>query len=186
MEDNRYRIDGYDVEDIKLCLGNKTEYYMDAFSKIERRENTFNYAAALVSGSWLAYRMMWKAVFIHWAVVSAASVVLGFGFGLLAAFSTIEVEKIQLLASFIIIVGDYVVMGYLGNHLYWNKVKSMLDKQECRNRQEDLPEVRKAILLEESKPSIGAIFVAAIILNILDYLLQKFVLGAAAVFFTAL
>ncbi len=72
---------------------------------------SWNWAASLFSGAWLGYRKMYKEAIIYLVVLMTVSSLLG----VTNEFTILD-------------VGVFVIMGFLGNNLYFNKVKREVRK----------------------------------------------------------
>lgn len=72
---------------------------------------SWNWAAALFSGAWLGYRKMYKEAIIYLLVLMTVSSLLGVA----NEFTVLDVVVL-------------VIMGFLGNSLYFNKVKREVSK----------------------------------------------------------
>ncbi|UYZ21749.1 DUF2628 domain-containing protein [Mesobacillus jeotgali] len=74
---------------------------------------SWNWAAALFSGAWLGYRKMYKEAIIYLLILMTVSSLLGVA----NEFTILD-------------IGVFVILGFLGNRLYFHKVKREVNKVE--------------------------------------------------------
>ncbi len=97
-----------------------TEYYRQAFERLEREnKTTFNFAAAFGSSAWLAYRKMYG-----WAVL--VTLICVGGGEILLAFCKDDVLKGVI--WFIFYFLSIILFGFFGNTLYYKDIKSKIAK----------------------------------------------------------
>lgn len=107
-------------EKVRTFIGKKADVYFRKWGLTEgsvdlsaepSKKVSWNWAAALFSGAWLGYRKMYKEALIYLLVLMTVSSILGVA----NEFTVLD-------------VGVLVIMGFLGNSLYFNKVKREVSK----------------------------------------------------------
>ncbi|MBT2641713.1 DUF2628 domain-containing protein [Bacillus sp. ISL-41] len=107
-------------EKVRAFIGKKADVYFKKWgytggsvdlSAQPGKKFSWNWAAALFSGAWLGYRKMYKEAIIYLLVLLTVSSLLG----VVNEFTVLD-------------VGVFVLMGFLGNRLYFNKVKREVSK----------------------------------------------------------
>lgn len=107
-------------EKVRVFIGKKADVYYKKWgyshdsidlSAEPGKKVSWNWAAALFSGAWLGYRKMYKEAIIYLLVLMTVSSLLG----VTNEFTVLD-------------VGVFVIMGFLGNRLYFHKVKREVSK----------------------------------------------------------
>lgn len=104
-----------------------TEYYKEAFGKLEKEnKTTFNFAAAFFNITWLVFRKMYG-----WAILITL---------ILAGVNAIQVSLIgprgfmSDVISVVLFLIRFAIFGFIGNTLYLKHVKSKVTKVMRRSR----------------------------------------------------
>lgn len=104
----------------RVFIGKKADVYFRKWGLTDEHADlpaepvkriSWNWAAALFSGAWLGYRKMYKEAIIYLLVLMTVSSLLGVA----NEFTILD-------------VGVFVIMGFLGNRLYFHKVKREVSK----------------------------------------------------------
>lgn len=159
MEYKEERIDGYLVSDIECCVGKNKNFYINRFRDISQGRKTFNFASAFLSTYWLSYRLMiWEALILI-VINSFIEILL-----LLYLLENIGYNRSLFFAEllcYLFIGAIYtVILGYLGDRLYWSHVKRKLNSCDCKNKEKN-PETQLQLA------RIGGTGIVTIILCIL-------------------
>lgn len=128
-----YRIEGYLTADIASFVDKKSDVYTDKLEAIEQKRITYNWCAFLFTANWFAYRRMYG-----WAVgIILTSVLIGIG---IAAVLITPLTNGMISAgmftflSFAAGLVLRVVCGFLGDRIYWSRIKKALDLENCKER----------------------------------------------------
>jgi len=94
-----------------------TDYYKEAFEKLEKEEPTFNFVAAFFPFQWLVFRKM----YVYAVAIIAGSMLLQLIIGLF--FESLTKKACVPTLVFIIIS---VILGFCGNALYFKTIKTRI------------------------------------------------------------
>ena len=134
------RIDGYLVDDIASFVAVNYQTYLTKFQKIAAGKFSFNWAAAIFSSSWMAYRGMFRPAFLLTLIAGALSTVLSFFISLLliqanvTEISSGHMNQINML-FYCLNIGVCLICGILGDSFYWKHTRKILDRFHCRGRE---------------------------------------------------
>jgi len=136
---NNTRIDGYLVEDIATFVGPNHPTYLRKFQNVSEGRMSFNWAAAIFSNRWLAYRGMFKAAVIFSVVVNTISaiisyVILSMYFSAGTTMSEASYSQINTF-SIILSIAIGLIVGLVGDSYYWKYAKKQMDRLRCRDRE---------------------------------------------------
>lgn len=164
------KVGKYLMSDILLCVGKNGLRYYGKFGHLNAKGHSFNWCAALFSAFWFAYRKMWKAA----AAMLAANAVI---FGLISALSfqlhfagyvpkNFNFEWIPSLFFM-------AVSGFLGDWLYFGRIKDILDQHGCDKAGLERDEAWETSVKEAGGTSIKGIFLFWVIGLVVQFLIYK-------------
>ncbi|WP_312643214.1 DUF2628 domain-containing protein [Hydrogenoanaerobacterium sp.] len=158
---NETRVDGYLTADIVSYVGKKGEVYTEKFKAIEQKQITFNWCAFLFSGNWFAYRRLYG-----WAVgtiLAATFIGIGIAAVLVAplANGTISIGMFTFL-SFAVGLLLRLACGFLGDRIYWGRVKKELNNENCKDRPATLNQRLHQRLGLAGSPSVLAVVISVV------------------------
>lgn len=107
-----------------------TEYYIQAFKRLEEHKHAFNWPAAIFGSCWMAYKKMYLYVFIYYYVNCLAAFVIGFVFGFINGWFCLDFS-IKAIAYFTVclwLIISCPLFGRFGNVLYARIVKHRISK----------------------------------------------------------
>ena len=136
---NDTRIDGYLVDDIASFVAINPSTYIRKFQKVSEGKISFNWAAAIFSNRWLAYRGMFRTAFLFSIIVNTISGLISYM--ILMMFQTMGTELTDTTSSEIYMfsmmlsVAIGLIMGLIGDSLYWKRARQVMDRYSCRNRE---------------------------------------------------
>lgn len=126
-------------------------YYKKAFSKMEQKNGcTFNWAACLLSTSWMIYRRMWFSLMAYTLVSIALSPVVS---GIWSA-DGLPGSLLRLISSLLVAA----IMGFIGNSLYYMELQWKIKNGYHLKRDFSPTSVRCAVFV----PIIGGIVIGTI------------------------
>ena len=134
---------GFLLSDLEICIGSQYSVYMDKFSKRRQGKHTFNWCSAIFSTEWLLYRKMWKAwLYVYllqslWGLLYNVFLsVLSFFMGFPLGFLSLAESHLGLAVLFILVYWliPSVILGFLGDGIYWRHIRSLLIRHQCFRR----------------------------------------------------
>ncbi len=134
------RIDGYLVDDIANFVAVNYQPYLVKFQKVTSGKFSFNWAAAIFSSRWLAYRGMFRHAFFLTLIFGAISTVVSFFISLIlyradvSAITQSSLNQINML-FYALYIGLGLICGILGDSFYWKYTKRYLDRFRCQGRE---------------------------------------------------
>ena len=136
---NNTRIDGYLVDDIASFVAVNPSTYIRKFQKVSEGRISFNWAAAIFSNRWLAYRGMFRTAFLFSIIVNTISGIISYI--ILMMFQTMGTELTDTTSSEIYMfsmmlsVAIGLIMGLIGDSLYWKRARQVMDRYGCQGRE---------------------------------------------------
>ena len=120
------------------------EKYLEKFKKMHIKDSkiSWNWCAFLFFEFWFAYRKMYGAAVIVWAV----PYVIGAAIGLALGLTDIALESVTIIINIASVVVGLVVMlivGMLGDHFYEKKVDKLVAKGDAAVSEDELQQVVK-------------------------------------------
>jgi len=104
----------------ELLNQRNTEYYQQAFSRLDKEnKTTFNFAAAIFSVIWLVFRKMYG-----WAIL----LILASGGVQYVLYALCQNSKVKIISLLVIWLVMIVGFGFWGNSLYYKTIKSGISK----------------------------------------------------------
>ena len=132
---NNTRIDGYLVDDIAAFVGMNYQTYFKKFQKVSDGKISFNWAAAIFSNRWLAYRGMFKTAFLFSIVINIFSLIVSYivlSMYYTAGTTISESSYMQInMFSMVLSIAIGLITGILGDSLFWKHTKKHLDSLHC-------------------------------------------------------
>lgn len=136
---NNTRIDGYLLDDIAAFTNLNYPSYIRKFQKVAAGKISFNWAAAFFATRWLAYRGMFKTALLLSMALNTFSGVVSYiiqmTFQALGTPMSDAVFEQLMLFSFVLSIGVGLVVGLLGDSIYWKHTKKFLDYHNCKDRE---------------------------------------------------
>lgn len=126
------KIGNYLITDILDGVGKNGCRYLGKFQRLNEKRQSFNWCAALFSCSWFAYRKMWKE-----ALLSSGINLVYTEINILIRLSLPEsfwTDFGFMICSLFISLLFMIAYGFLGDRLYFKKVRTILDKQGCTDK----------------------------------------------------
>ena len=112
-------IDEPNVEKAKLIVGDNYNYYKAQFERMKTLDSSFSFAAFFFGGAWLAYRKMRK---------EALLLIVGYSLLALVVGSIVQDIKIIKIMSLMVWVVTSIVLGFIGNKLYFKRYSTMMNQ----------------------------------------------------------
>ncbi|SFR55101.1 proline-rich domain-containing protein [Anaeromicropila populeti] len=159
------RIEGYLHRDLRAFIGKKANTYLRKFEKIDSHKMSFNWCAFLFSGYWLAYRKMLAASTIFWIIYFSFVI----GYTTLLQY-LMDIHQLTLSSAMGMSVMRYsflilqtILMGFLGDRIYWRHTKKSLNRFHCQNNSEIHSEKNVSYIKDDGGTSKSFAFLAIII-----------------------
>lgn len=136
---NNTRIDGYLADDIAQFVGPNYNTYLRKFQRVSEGHVSFNWAAAVFSNRWMAYRGMFRQAVIFSLILNAFSGIVSYL--ILTLFQSLGTQisdstYLQLnMFSMALTVCVGLIVGLIGDSMYWKRAKKMMDQLSCRGRE---------------------------------------------------
>ena len=136
---NNTRIDGYLADDIAQFVGPNYNTYLRKFQRVSEGHVSFNWAAAVFSNRWMAYRGMFRQAVIFSLILNAFSGIVSYL--ILTLFQSLGTQisdstYLQLnMFSMALTVCVGLIVGLIGDSMYWKRAKKMMDQLSCRDRE---------------------------------------------------
>lgn len=162
MEKQEQKIGGYRVSDILCCLGREKDY-LHRFRRIEDKRKTFNFCSAILGPLWMAYRRMVAEAAIVSVLLCFATSVTPIA---LWKYINISYDALELICLTVFFAVHIIVLGRLGDKMYWKRIKGIMDSCRCREREED------SLVQEELKGQGGCSIVMALLCFVAEILLN--------------
>jgi hypothetical protein len=122
--------DGISVQEIRTFVGPRADYYVDVRARLRRGESRFarfNWAAFFLSGLWLAYRKMYVATFVFWAIIFVESIV-----GEVVFVGRLRQPEIPRVVNLLSAFGIAIVCGACGNNWYLARIRREINDLKLR------------------------------------------------------
>ena len=136
---NSTRIDGYLIDDIAQFVGPNYNTYLKKFQRVSEGHVSFNWAAAIFSNRWMAYRGMFRQAVIFSLILNAFSGVISYL--ILTLFQSLGTQLsdstyLQLnMFSMALTVCVGLIVGLIGDSMYWKRTKKIMDQLSCKGRE---------------------------------------------------
>lgn len=150
------------ISDIKASLDQKAEYYLRPFRESKERRN-FNKSAAIFQMYWMAYRKMLLESAVVWVfqrLFISIIIILMFWYSPRIFFTMPYLIKFGITLYWCI---QFVLIGYLGNRLYWSRIKRGMKRHGCKDRGEGENLELYEMLKKENGVSVLSVIAAIII-----------------------
>jgi|GEM_PF-1025125 len=174
---NDRRIEGYLTADIESFVDKRDDVYTAKFEAVEQKQITFNWCAFLFMADWFAYRRMYG-----WAVgIILTSVLIGIG---IAAVLITPLTNSMISAGMFTFLSFgsglvlRVICGFLGDRIYWNRIKKALDLENCKERPPVYDSKLKQRLGLAGGTSVPAVVISVVAGEIFIQLVTAFVTPA--------
>lgn len=136
---NDVRLEGYLVDDIASFVGVNYATYLNKFQKISEGRISFNWAAALFSNRWMAYRGMFRIALLFSLVLNTISGILSYM--ILMMFQSLGTQLTDAIYdrlsmfSILLTIAIGLVVGLIGDSLYWKHTKKAMNRFNCKDRE---------------------------------------------------
>lgn len=126
------KLEGYWKRDIRICLEQNEELYLERFQRLPRKK--FNFCAAIFGTLWFTYRKMEKEAWIIWTIqitlVQTLMIILTVlaSKGVLARLSIVTYLVYALALTQLVFS---IILGFEADKIYWKKIKQHLIHCDC-------------------------------------------------------
>ncbi len=181
-------IQGYLVSEIRICVAENTDTYIDRFKNLPRHK--FNWCAAFLGTTWGGYRLMIKYSFLFWMIqMLIGTVVLTFVMFFCLWLTPDVMTNRWLMAavpwvmitSVVLEIVSFIIRGMYADQLYWRFIRKKIDEVKNQtNSQESY--VIEDDLTKHTGVYLGGAILMSIGISILDNLYRSCILSPLVIF----
>ncbi len=158
------RIDGFLESDIRICLENNEDTYIERFRNLPGRK--FNFCAAIFGSRWYAYRLMLKEGWLFWIIEMGASAFISTLLTVMGFRTMMDPDSIRtmiMVGGALVFLIFFFIQGFIADQIYWKRMRRELGAIGRQNSKEPAMEDE----IEKMKGQLGVSIKSVIICSIL-------------------
>ena len=171
------KIDGFIKRDIRICLVNNQDDYIERFMNLPRRK--FNFSAAFFGSRWFVYRLMLREGVLFWglellvaAFVSTLLTIIGFK----KMMNPDGMRTIMIIGGVLVYLIFFFIQGFIADQIYWKRLKRELTDIGRKDSNEPASKEEIEKIKEWTGVSIKTVIFFSVLWGIANNLVLKYVM----------